>query len=337
MNKILCIGEALLRFVPTLTRTWITETFMETHIGGAELNVVRALALWGLPVRYFTAMPPHQLSEDIVEQLQSEGIDTSQIVYANGRLGTYYLPKGTGIKKGNVIYDRSHSSFASLKTNDIQWDKLFEDVGWLHLSAITPAISRPLAELSIEATRQAKLRSLTISIDLNYRESLWQKNYRPRDVMHSIVQHCDVVMGNPWAMHHLLDIPLDQASLDNTDYKSLALHSLHSFQQRHPNCSMIAFSFRIENEHEMNYQAMISDVQRQYWSARTKVDPIIDKVGSGDAFMAALIYGIIHNEKPQDLVSLCAASAITKLQQKGDHIQSSIKDIYTFHRSFVVQ
>ena len=53
---------------------------MPVFIGGAELNVGKALANWGMPVKYCTALPDNYISKEIMESLNEEGIDTSAIL-----------------------------------------------------------------------------------------------------------------------------------------------------------------------------------------------------------------------------------------------------------------
>ena len=45
-KKVFCFGELLLRFSPALQGQWIKTQSMPVHVGGAELNVAKALAKW---------------------------------------------------------------------------------------------------------------------------------------------------------------------------------------------------------------------------------------------------------------------------------------------------
>ncbi len=57
MKKVLCFGELLLRLPPANAGEWLRNNTMPVFVGGAELNVATALANWGLPVKYCTALP----------------------------------------------------------------------------------------------------------------------------------------------------------------------------------------------------------------------------------------------------------------------------------------
>ena len=87
-----------MRFSPNLQKQWIHEHTMPVFIGGAELNVGKALAAWNIPVKYCTAIPDNYISQEIIDSLQEEGIDTSAILLSGERIGTYTLPMGADLK-----------------------------------------------------------------------------------------------------------------------------------------------------------------------------------------------------------------------------------------------
>lgn len=99
MGKILSFGELLLRICPDMDGNWLKENSLPFYVGGAELNVATALALWDLPSAYLTALPENMLSEHLIGYLQQKKIDTSSILFQGNRIGTYYLPKGKDLKK----------------------------------------------------------------------------------------------------------------------------------------------------------------------------------------------------------------------------------------------
>ena len=70
MGKILCFGEILMRFSPAAEGQWLKSANLPVYLGGAELNVATALARWGLPVSYCTALPDNYLSQDILKSIK---------------------------------------------------------------------------------------------------------------------------------------------------------------------------------------------------------------------------------------------------------------------------
>lgn len=330
MKKILCVGELLLRFSPAANAEWITSNEMPVFIGGAELNVATALALWNNPVKYFTAIPDNGICKDITGYLQRKNIDTSSIHYSGDRLGIYYLQQGTDMKSAGTVFDRKHSSFATLEPGIVDWDTVLQDVHWLHFSAIAPAVSASAAALCKEMLEAASKRDIFISVDLNYRSLLWKYGIAPVEVMPDLVKYCDVVMGNLWAANTLLGIPLNEAiGEQNTqnDYVGFANESATYLFHHFPKCKWIANTFRFDEGAGIKYYATLNTINEQAVSPLFKADIIVDKVGSGDCFMAGLIHGITAERTLNNIISFAAAAAFAKLQEKGDTTNNSVARI----------
>jgi 2-dehydro-3-deoxygluconokinase len=172
-GAVLSFGELLLRISPDADGNWLGNNALPFYIGGAELNVATALALWDVPSKYFTALPRNGLSEQIINYLNKKNIDTSPVHYHGNRLGLYFLTKGKDLKHDALIYDRANSAFADLQSGMIDWDKVLHGVTWFHFSAICPAINQQVADVCLEALKVASSKGITISVDLNYRSKLW--------------------------------------------------------------------------------------------------------------------------------------------------------------------
>jgi len=318
---VLCLGELLLRISPSVIREEEKHPML-LFVGGAEANVATALAGWDLPVRYMTALPDNFMSHHVLRYLSVKGIDTSPILFSGRRIGLYYLETGADLK-GGVVYDRERSSFSELKRGMVDWDTVFNGVTWFHFTAISPALSEPVADVCLEALEAAAKRNIVISVDLNYRSKLWQYGKKPLDVMPQLVQYCHVVMGNIWSANTLLDTPLDehihdkkstQAYLDHAQVTSLQI------MQRFPRCTSVANTFRFDSEadHIRYYTTLLTGGQF-YQSPEFRCTGVVDRSGSGDCFMAGLIYGFSTRPgEPQEILNYAAAAAFGKLQEQGD-------------------
>jgi len=330
MKSILCFGELLLRLSPVLQQHWLHHALMPVYMGGAELNVAQALAGWNMPVKYCTALPDNYLSQEIAGNLNSKRIDTSAIVYSGDRVGLYFLPQGADLKHASVIYDRAHSSFSQLQLGMIDWSKILENVNWLHFSAITPALGNNLVAICKEALQVASKNNITISVDLNYRAKLWQWGKNPPDVMPELVAYCDVVMANIWSANTLLGIQRDEyihAKANKQAYAGHAYETGQAIMHLFPNCKTVANTFRFEKGNGINYYATLQRENNFSISKEFSSLQVIDKAGSGDCFMAGLMYGICNNWQSQRIVDFAAAAAVGKLHEKGDATQQYVEAI----------
>ena len=304
---------------------------MPVFVGGAELNVATALANWGIPVKYSTVLPINSLADDIINYVDSKGIDGSGIVRFGQRVGSYYLPQGTDLKNAGVIYDRAHSSFSELASGKVDWDLVLQDTSWLHVSAISPALSAEVAGACQELMAVASAKGITISIDLNHRARLWQYGMAPTDVMPGLLAYCDVVMGNIWAANALLDIPVDadiHAKGQQVDYVAHALATSEALQKRFSRVKVVANTFRFDTPTTgLRYYTTLFMDGQQYVSPELLTDAVVDRVGSGDCYMAGLIYGLYNQHAPQDVVNFAAEAAFGKLQELGDATNQTISEI----------
>ncbi|HYC30192.1 MAG TPA: sugar kinase, partial [Chitinophagaceae bacterium] len=294
MAKVLCFGELLLRLSPDTEGNWINTNAMPVHIGGAELNVATALARWQQQAAYCTAIPDNYLSKQLLNHLRKNNIDPSPVQLCGNRIGLYYLPQGLDVKNAGVIYDRAASSFAELTPGMINWDEIFQGIDWFHFSAICPALSQSAADVCLEAVKAAHKKKITVSVDLNYRAKLWQYGKQPAEIMPALAEYCDLIMGNVWAAETMLNIAVDPdlKKKDTRDiYLGQAKQTSEEITRQFPQCKSVANTFRFDHTGKIQYYTALYHAEKLFVSKEYKTETVIDKVGSGDCFMAGLIYG----------------------------------------------
>lgn len=296
---------------------------LSQYPGGAEANVLALLGQWGLSCTFFTALPQNELADKALQALQSCGVNTDAVLRQGDRMGLYFLLAANGLSTGQVVYDRKHSAFSQLMPDTIDWEYLLKDYSWLHWSAISPALNKQLAAVCREAMGTAKKMGLTISVDLNYRNRLWDYGKTPLEVMPELVQYCDVVMGNIWAANKMLGTPLKEPELNRHTsqerYIAVTNETAQALQQLYPNCQHTAFTFRFMDNPKHNLLFGTYHHQNHcYTSATYETQALVDRIGSGDAFMAGLLYGLHHQLDGQSVVDFATSAAYQKLFVPGD-------------------
>jgi 2-dehydro-3-deoxygluconokinase len=326
MKEIICFGEILLRFSPLPADESFTQQQMPVFIGGAELNVAQALAQWSMPVDYCTAMPDNFLTKSVLRFIEKKGIGTTAVHKGGERMGVYYLQQGTDVKNDTVVFDRANSSFATLQTGQINWSAVLKDKKWFHFSAIAASLSLSAADVCLEAVKAAKQLGVTVSLDLNYRSKLWKYGKQPKEIMQELIQYCDVVMGNIWSVENLLGLasPI-QSSDGKTDDELLqaAEESIATIKKVFPNVTTVAYTFRLQQ----NYFAVLQANGTLFKSRKHVLQNVVDRVGSGDCFMAGLIHSIVNEETPQNTINFAASAAVGKLYEKGDSTTQTVTAI----------
>lgn len=329
-GAVLSFGELLLRICPDADGNWLNENVLPFYVGGAELNVATALALWGVPSQYFTALPDNAMSRQLLDSLKTKNIDVSNVHFSGDRLGLYFLTQGRDLKHDALVYDRANSSFSKLKPGVIDWDKVFEGVNWFHFSAICPAINQNVAEVCLEAIKAASQKGITVSVDLNYRSKLWQYGMQPKTVMPQLMPYCDLIMGNIWAAEMMLGIPV-QADIHKNGSKKVylgaALETSNQIMKQYPKCKAVANTFRFDSDGTINYYTTLYDRKDLITSNEYYSTHIADKVGSGDCFMAGLIYGFYNGIPVDSILEFATAAAFDKLFIKSDATISTAEAI----------
>ncbi|MDP9077474.1 MAG: sugar kinase [Bacteroidota bacterium] len=329
-GKVLSFGELLLRITPDAGGEWLNNNQIPFYVGGAELNVATALALWDVPSKYFTALPDNGLSTQIITHLQNKDIDTSPVFYGDGRLGLYFLTKGQDLKHNALIYDRAGSAFSNLKPGMVDWDELLLDVSWFHFSAICPAINQNIADVCTEVLEVASKKGIVISVDLNYRSKLWKYGKTPLEIMPGLVKYCDLVMGNVWAAEMMLGVdvvPGIHESGQKSIYLKEALKSSEVIMSQYPKCKVVVNTFRFDSSADINYYTTLYTGGEFYSSKEYQTNEIADKVGSGDCFMAGIIYGFYNSLSPVETLEFATAAAFAQLFVNSDATDKTVDEI----------
>jgi len=321
-------GELMLRLAPPGFERFLQSPRFDATFGGGEANVAVALATFGLPAAYVTALPDNPIGDAAVGELRRFGVDTSKIVRRKGRVGIYYLEAGANQRASKVVYDRDHSAIALAKPGEFDWDRIFDGAGWFHITGITPAISESAAALSLESVRKAREKGLTVSCDLNYRKNLWKWGRPAADVMRELVPFVDIAIANEEDVQMALgiqaDVDVHSGQLDRDQYQKLTAKVLAAF----PNLTAIAITLRESRSASHNgWSACLNNGKKFLVSRQYEITHIVDRVGGGDSFAAGLIYGLQTLSSNQEAIEFAVAASCLKHSILGDFNRSTVYEV----------
>lgn len=318
-NHIVSLGELLLRLKPPQHERLFQSAQMEATFGGAEVNVAVSLATFGLDVAFVTALPSNAVGSASCHYLQRFGVDHTHVVRQGERLGLYYLEVGSSQRPSRVVYDRAYSSIATAAPSDFDWEAIFQHATWFHVTGITPALSQSAADLTLHALSEAQKRGVTISCDNNFRAKLWQYGKTAAEVMPELVKFVDVVIANEEDCRLSLGVDVEnqgQASDSEHDrYQRLGEKMFATF----PNLKYQAMTLRrsVSASHH-SWGACLYNGRELYLSRRYDIDNIVDRVGTGDAFAAGLIYGLATEMADEQALEFAVAASCLKHTIHGD-------------------
>ena len=323
MNKVVTFGEIMLRLSPPGYLRFSQTNSFDIVYGGGESNVAVSLANYGIPVEFVTRIPKSEIGECALMELRKRGVGTSHIVLGGERLGIYFMETGAVNRSSNVVYDRTNSAMAELKSGMINWDKVFDGVSWFHWTGITPAISKNAADVCLEAVKIASDKGLTISTDLNYRSKLWKHEGNRNEIMTELTSYSDIILGNEedTEMHFgIKPEGLDITSQGNEMNSEAFLSVCNQMMKKFPKAKKIIITLRgsISASHN-SWAGILYDGKKMYESLQYQITDIVDRIGGGDSFMGGLIYGFLNypNEDQKALDFAVAASSL-KHTIKGD-------------------
>ena len=211
MSKFLTFGELMLRLKSPGRERFLQSPSLEATFGGGEANVAVSLANYGLDAEFLSVIPENAIGEAAIGELRRFNVDTSKVLRTEGRMGIYYLETGANQRASKVIYDRAYSAFSLFKPEGYDWDKIYNDVKWLHISGITPAISEETKDASLLAVKEAKKRGITVSLDLNYRKNLWKYGVDAKEVMKELTSYSDIIIANEEDCQKSLGLNMDSS------------------------------------------------------------------------------------------------------------------------------
>lgn len=326
MSKIVCFGEIMMRLNPENSLRFVQANNFEISYSGSEANVCVSLANYDAQVSFVSKVPENPLGQSAINELRKYGVDTQYVIQGGNRLGLYFLEKGVSQRASKVIYDRKNSSFSESQSNDYDWDKIFSDANWFHFSGITPAVSKNVAEICLTACKKAKEKGITVSCDLNYRKTLWDKT-QANSVMSDLFQYVDVCIANEEDIQNVFGLSaektdVEQGKLDISNYEDLAKQIINKF-----NCKYVAFTLRKSFSASNNdWSGMIISKDSTYKAKDYSIN-IVDRVGAGDSFSGMLIYAMTKGYSMQDSIEYATAASCLKQTIQNDFNHTLLSEV----------
>lgn len=324
-NKICAYGEIMMRLSPLNYIQTEDATNFEACYGGTESNVLVALSHLGNQTSFISKIPNNSLGEGVLRHLLRHNVGVSHLIMDGTTLGIYFMEQGFGSKASKVIYHRKNSEINTLKEDDFDYDEVFKDASWFHITGISLAISKNSKDVSLRLVKEAKKRNIKVSFDFNYRSTLWSID-EAKEAYKEIIKYVDVCFGNVFDINNFLDFKEDDDNktiekLLKTYNISYLINTKRTIIDSN-NHSLKANLFYL---HEGTLISISTDEERF---------EVLDRIGGGDAFVAGVIH--ILNDNFTDLsqtLQLGLKCGILKHLVKGDVLSLSKNEIYNWMKN----
>ena len=323
------LGEVLLRFDPGDERVHTARNFRVWE-GGGEYNVARNLAkCFGLETAIATALADNQIGRLVVDLVHQGGVDVSEIVWRETdgisravRNGMYFMERGFGLRSPTGCSDRGNTAVSQLAPGDIDWNLIFGERGtrWFHTGGIFAALSATTAEVAAEAMKSARQHGAIVSYDLNYRASLWSDRGgrdAANELNRELLEFADVVFG-------VEDFDAGFGVYTEGKFRS----SAEAMLARYGDLRVIATTLRDVSSASRHSLSGVYYSEGKVVKAGNYEDiEVLDRVGSGDAFAAGLIYGILSGRSTQSAIDTAVAASVLSLCSLGDGLSARLDEV----------
>lgn len=316
------LGEVMLRLSPPNKEKISQSEVFEKNAGGSELNVVSGAAMLGIRSAIITKLPKNKMGHFIRNKIRYGNVSDDYIIYDHSdekRLGIYYYESGAYPRKPSVIYDRANSSVCSLSLADLPCD-IYEKTKIFHVSSITMALSPSLKETTIELIKKFKEAGAYISFDVNYRAALWSEE-AAKKVVESIFPYVDFLFVSEETSRRMLQ-------------RTGTLEEIMKAYADDYGCELVATTRReaVSPTHH-NFNSKIYMNGKFYEENPYNNIEVIDRIGSGDAYLAGVLYGLVKYGTPERAIEIGNALSAVKNTVLGDMSASSIEEIESIIKS----
>ncbi|MFE7313747.1 sugar kinase [Streptomyces sp. NPDC057555] len=211
---VVCLGESMVTFLPTVPGPLADVPAFERTIGGAESNVACALARAGHPTRWISRVGTDAFGDHLVREIAGHGVDTRAVRRDPARpTGIYFRTAGDRATDAHeVAYYRAGSAASAMAATTMDLAAIRAG-RVLHLSGITAALSadclgllralmtRPSPDRHPSSPKRPADRAHAapaapgrplLSFDVNYRPHLWTGGRGP-GVLLDLARTADVV------------------------------------------------------------------------------------------------------------------------------------------------
>ena len=313
------LGEVMLRLSPVGRERLSQSEMLENRPGGSELNVVSGISLLGLRTGIITKVPDNPMGRFIKNRIRFYGVSDDLLIYDRSpqkRIGIYYYEYGAYPRKPAVTYDRANSSFNNISIEEID-PKIYSDVHVFHTSGITLALSEKVRQNSIEILRRFKAGGARISCDVNYRANLWDEE-TARNTIQSILPMVDILFVSEETSRRMMGRSgtLEEIMRGYCEEFGIQLVACTNRTVKSPTC------------HSFNSTIYLHEERKCYTGKPYENIDVIDRIGSGDAYVAGVLFGLLKYGSVPAAVDFGNAMSAVKNTIVGDMPASDFEEIH---------
>lgn len=314
----LAFGEILLRLSAPVNERMRSSAVFEKKAGGSELNVASGISLLGLRTGIISKIPKNDIGSFIKNNIRFSGVSDDWLIYderPEARLGIYYYEHGVYPRKPTVVYDRKNASVNTIKPEDIP-ESIYKSTRLFHTSGISLALSDETRSISENFIRKFKEAGAIISFDVNYRVNLWTEE-EAKAYIERILPYVDVLFISEETSRRTFKKTGDLNDILKELANEYDIQILASTERKIISPRKHTFGSTIYNREEDKFYK-----EKAYENIE-----VVDRIGSGDAYVSGVLYGLLEYNDCQKALEYGNAYSAVKNTIMGDLPSSDKKEI----------
>ncbi|MCC8027002.1 MAG: sugar kinase [Clostridium sp.] len=294
MPEIITIGETMAAFTPGSTGYLRYVRNFEMRIAGAESNLAIGASKLGHSTGWVSSLGKDEFGEFVRNSIRAEGVDTSRVVTDPEHRTGIMFKQVRNASETSVFYYRENSAASHLTPDMLDQDYLASS-RIIHLTGITPVLSKTCRETVEAAMDTAAKHGIPVSFDPNIRRRLWKdQDYVP--MLREMMMKAQIVLLGAEEAKTLLGTEDALKVMDLLFKKGKA--------------GLIA----------VKDGAKGASVGSPEVFASIPAFPCtcVDPVGAGDAFNAAFLCGILEGKEVEECGRMGAVAGALATETYGD-------------------
>lgn len=316
---LLSFGELLLRLSPPNNERIVNCDMFNNQVGGAELNVVSGVSLLGLRTGIISRLPANDIGKFVKNRIRFSGVSDDYLTYDSGRdarLGIYFYENGAHPRKPGIVYDRLNTTVNRINLDDYS-DDMFKSTRCFHTTGITLALSDNTRNAAIEMIKRFKENGALISFDVNFRLNLWSGE-EARKCIEKILPYIDIFFCSEDTARLTFGKEGDVYEIMRSFCRDYPIKILASTQRIVHSPKIHTFGSVIYNSAEDKF----------YEEEPYRNIEVVDRIGSGDAYISGVLYGLLSSDLSCDkALRYGNATGSVKNTIVGDLPSSDLREI----------
>lgn len=327
----LCLGEIMLRLSPVGKDRIAYSDIFEKKAGGSEFNIAAAGAALGLKTGFVSKLPDNALGSFIRNKIHMMQVDDTYVIKdkrKEARVGIYFYESGASPRKPSVVYDRRDSSFCTI-VSDAFPKTFYEGVSVFHTSGITYALNSIVRNTAKQMMQRFHENGSKISFDVNFRANLWSEEEARQEIT-EILPLIDILYISEESLRRMFQRTGNLESIMKAFAEEFSLDLIATTQRSAVNSGCHHFK-----------SILYQKTANQFFTGKPyEFVEVVDRIGSGDAYVAGVTYGLLYEKDCQKAVEYGDTMAVLKCTIAGDYIEtnkSEIEQIMKEHKSNEIQ